>query len=68
VFHDESKQIEICYHYIHDMLLRGAIKIQYVRKDEQVSNVLTKPLFRVKFEHFQDKFGVVCKDLPRKGE
>ena len=31
-------------------------------------DVLTKPLSRVKFEHFRDKLGVVQKDLPRKGE
>ena len=31
-------------------------------------DVLTKPLSRVKFEHFRDKLGVVWKDLPRKGE
>ena len=27
-------------------------------------DVLTKPLSRVKFEHFRDKLGVVRKDLP----
>ena len=31
-------------------------------------DVLTKPLSRVKFEHFWDKLGVVQKDLPQKGE
>ena len=31
-------------------------------------DVLMKPLSQVKFENFQDKFGVVRKDLPRKGE
>jgi hypothetical protein len=68
VFHDESKHIEIRYHFIRDMLQRGAIKIQYVSTNEQVVDVLTKPLSRLKFEHFRDKLGVVRKDLPRKGE
>ena len=31
-------------------------------------DVLMKPLPRVEFEHFRDKFGVVRKDLPQKGE
>ena len=31
-------------------------------------DVLTKPLSRVKFEHFRDKLGVVQKDLPQKGQ
>jgi hypothetical protein len=68
VFHDESKHIEIRYHFTHDMMQRGAIKLQYVETDEQVADVLTNPLSRVKFEHFRDKLGIVRKDLPRKGE
>jgi hypothetical protein len=52
VFHDKSKHIEIQYHYIRDMVQRGAIKLQYVGTYEKVADVLTKPLSRVKFEHF----------------
>jgi hypothetical protein len=59
VFHDKSKHIDIRYHYIHDMVQRGAIKLQYVGTNEQVADVLTKPLSHVKFEYFQDKIGVV---------
>jgi hypothetical protein len=68
VFHDELKHIEIRYHFTHDMMQRGDIKLQYVETNEQVADVLTNPLSRVNFEHFQDKLGIVRKDLPRKGE
>jgi hypothetical protein len=34
VLHDKSKHIEIRYHYICDMVQRGAIKLQYVSMDE----------------------------------
>jgi hypothetical protein len=64
VFHDRSKHIEICYHFIRDMVQRGALKLQYISTDEQVADVLTKPLSRVKFEHFRDKLGIVRKDPP----
>jgi hypothetical protein len=64
VFHDKSKHIEIRYHYILDMVQRGAIKLHYVSTDEQVADVLTKPLSRVKFEHFRDNLGIVRNDLP----
>jgi hypothetical protein len=64
VFHDKSKHIKIWYHYIRDMVQRGVVKLQYVRTNEQVADVLTKPLSRVKFEYFRDKLGVVRKDLP----
>ena len=59
VFHDELKHIEIRYHFICDMLQRGAIKLQYISMDEHVAYVLTKPLSRVKFEYFREKIGVV---------
>jgi hypothetical protein len=53
VFHDRSKNIEIHYHFIHDMVQRGALKLQYISTDEQVVDVLTKPLSRVKLNNFE---------------
>jgi hypothetical protein len=68
VFYDKMKHIKIRYYYICDMVQKGSVKLQYVGIDEQVVDVLTKPLSYVKFEYFRDKPGVVRKDLPRKGE
>lgn len=59
MFHDKSKHIEIKYHYIQDMVERGEMKLQYVSKNKQTTDVLTKPLLKVKFEYFRDKLGVV---------
>jgi hypothetical protein len=65
VFHNRSKHIEIRYHFIHNMVQRGALKLQYISTDVQVADVLTKPLdSRVKFEHFRDNLGIVRKDPP----
>ena len=46
------------------MMEKGAINLQYVSTDEEVADVLMKPLSQLNFEHFQDKLGVVQKDLP----
>ena len=51
-----------------NMLQKGAVNLKYVPTKEQVADVLTKPLARVKFEYFRDKLGVVRKDLSRKRE
>ena len=59
MFHDKSKQIDIKYQYIHDMVEKGVVKLQYVSIDEQVAYVLTKSLSKVNFEYFRDKLGVV---------
>ena len=67
-FHDKSKYIEIKYHYIMDMVQRGAVKLQYVSLDEQIADVLTKPLARVTFEYFKEKFGVLQIEVPSKGK
>ena len=68
VFHDKSKNFEIKFHYIRDMVQRGAMKLQYLAKDKQTADVLTKPLARVKFEYFKENLGVIQIDVPRKRE
>ena len=68
VFHDKSKHIEIKYHYIRDMVQRGAVKLQYVVKDKHIADVLTKPLARVKFDYFREKLRVLQIKVPSKGK
>ena len=68
VFHDKSKHIEIKFHYIRDMVQRKAVKLQYVATDEQIVDVLTKPLAKVKFEYFRERLGVIQNETPRKRE
>ena len=68
VFHDKSNHIEIKYHYIRDMVQKGAMKLQYVATDEHIVDVLTKPLARVKFEYFREKLGVHQINIPSKGK
>ena len=66
VFHDNSKHIQIKYHYIKDMVQRGVVKLQYVAIDEQIADAWTKPLSRVKFEYFREKLGVLQIEIPSK--
>jgi hypothetical protein len=61
--HEKSKHIEIKYHYIREMIQKGAVKLQYVPTDEPVADVLIKPLSREKFKYFRDELGVVQKDF-----
>ena len=46
------------------MVEKGAVELLYIATEEQIANVLTKPLSRLKLEYFRDKLGVV----PRKRE
>jgi hypothetical protein len=58
VFQDKSKHIEMKYHFIRDMVQRRTIKLQYIRTDEQIADILTKPLSLGKFVYFRDKLGM----------
>ena len=58
VFHDKSKHIENWYHFIHDMVQKGAVELHYIPTDDQIANVLTKTLLKVKFEYFRGRLGV----------
>ena len=44
------------YHFIRDLVQRGALKLQYICTDEQIADILTKPLTASKFMFFRDKF------------
>jgi hypothetical protein len=68
VFHDNTNHVKIRYHYIRYMVQKGIVKLQYVTTDGKISDMLTKPLSRVKFMYFRDKLGVVQKDIPSKRE
>jgi hypothetical protein len=44
VMHDRSKHIEIRFHYIRECSEHGLIKVEFIRTEEQLGDILTKPL------------------------
>ena len=59
VFHDQSKHIDIRCHFIRDYVQRGAVQLQYTPTGEQVADILTKALSKIKFTYFREKVGMV---------
>jgi hypothetical protein len=49
VFHERSKHIRVRYHFIRDYLTEGSIKARYINTKDQLADLLTKPLGRIKF-------------------
>ena len=49
-------------------LSEDPVKLRYVAMEEQIADVLTKPLARVKFEYFREKLGVLQIEVPSKGK
>ena len=59
MLHDRSKHIDIRYHFIPDIVQRGAVRLNHIGTDEQVADILTKPLGKVKFLIFHENLGIV---------
>jgi hypothetical protein len=59
VFHDRSKHIEVRFHFIRECIEAGKINVDYVSTDEQLADILTKPLGRTRFLELRSKIGMV---------
>ena len=58
-FHNCSKHIAICHHFICEKLEDGDIDIHYIPTGDQTADILTKALSREKYEKFVRGFGIV---------
>ena len=59
VHHDQTKHVEMRYHYVRDMVQRRVVELQFVPIDEQDVGLLTKSLVRGKFKGFWKMLGIV---------
>jgi hypothetical protein len=58
VLHDCSKHIDTKFHFIRDCIEERKIKVEYVETAQQLGDVLTKPLGRLRFQELRSKVGV----------
>jgi hypothetical protein len=58
VFHERSKHIRVRYHFICDCLAEGSIKARYINTKDQLADLLTKPLGRIKFLELCSRSGM----------
>lgn len=56
--HDRCKHIHTRYHFICDCVKKEEIEVDYVRSEEQLADILTKPLGRQKFIELREKIGL----------
>jgi hypothetical protein len=61
-FHNRTKHIAVRFHFIREKVEDGEVVLEYVPTGDQVADVLTKGLARVKFEHFVDGMGL-CRSV-----
>ncbi|GMF16530.1 unnamed protein product [Phytophthora fragariaefolia] len=54
-----SKHINLRYHYIRDVIARGDVIVSYYPTQQQLADILTKPLQRVVFDRLREQLRVV---------
>ena len=58
VFHGRSKHIDVRYHFLRDLCTDGVIDMIYCRSEDQVADILTKPLKLPVFVKLRELLGV----------
>eukprot|EP00253_Pinus_taeda_P019640 PITA_19640 len=58
VFHKRTKHIDTKFHYIRELVNNGEIVLQHCRTQEQVADILTKPLDQKSFEFLRKRVGM----------
>jgi len=57
-FHKRSKHIRIKYHFIRDCLEDGSIKASHIATTDQLADILTKSLGKLKFQEMRKRIGL----------
>jgi hypothetical protein len=58
VFHERSKHIRLRHHFIRSCLDEGSITASYINTTDQLADLLTKPLGRIKFFELCTRIGM----------
>ncbi|KAH9769757.1 retrovirus-related pol polyprotein from transposon RE2 [Citrus sinensis] len=67
VYHSRTKHIEIDMHFIRNKVLAGELTIHYVPSEEQMADIMTKPLSFVRFNYLRSKLNVHLCPLSLRG-
>ena len=53
--HGNNKHIETRFHFIRDKVNNGEVKLTYCKSEENIADMLTKPLKKNRFEELRNK-------------
>ena len=57
-FHSRTKHIDLRYHFIREAVQDNKISVSYIPTNENIADVLTKPLAKSKFQGFVEMLGL----------
>ncbi|KAL6288505.1 hypothetical protein ACE6H2_006015 [Prunus campanulata] len=62
VMHGRSKHIDVRYHFLRDLCKDGVIELQFCKSEDQVADLMTKPLKQPVFEKLRSVLGVCSRE------
>ena len=58
IMHGRSKHIDVRFHFLRDLSKEGIIDLIYCKSEEQITNIMTKPLKLSAFQKLRNLLGV----------
>ena len=63
IFHSRIKHVVVGYHFIHNQVQFGRLRVAHVSSIDELADLLTKPLSTSQFQLFCDKIGLSHRGL-----
>ena len=57
-FYTRTKHIDLCYHFVCEAVEDGKIKMEYIPTSENMADIFTKALAKLKFQEFVGMLGL----------
>ncbi|KAK9048876.1 hypothetical protein SSX86_032155 [Deinandra increscens subsp. villosa] len=58
VFHSRMKHLALDFHFVREKVRDGSLRVNHISGDDQLADVLTKPLLRPRFNYLISKIGL----------
>lgn len=68
VFHKNTKHIDTQFHFVREKVEYKEIRLEYCNTCDNVADIFTKPLVKVKFEMFREMLDIFVNPFSIKGE
>ncbi|KAF2300648.1 hypothetical protein GH714_014937 [Hevea brasiliensis] len=59
IFHAHMKHVEVDFHYVHDKVTKKELQVKYLSSQDQLADVLTKPLPRQRFTALRQQLTIL---------
>ncbi|KAL2319297.1 hypothetical protein Fmac_028266 [Flemingia macrophylla] len=62
IMHSRTKHIEIRHHFIRDHVEKGDCEVEFIRTEDQLAYIFTKPLPKERYFDLRNRLGILSED------